>query len=296
MKRHANLYFALILMGAVWGAVFPITKIAVSTGHQAYGIIVWQSVVGIVLSGGITLLRGKRLPWAREAWWLFFGIAFFGSLAPNYFSYTATAHLPAGIISIVIGLVPLFAMPISLVLGFEKPSVIRAFGALCGAAAIFLIVGPSASLPDPTKIGYLFLALFAPLLYGFEGNFVTWYGTRGLDAVQILFGASVVGLIISVPMALGFGQMISPFQVWQPEEWAILIAALLNWGAYVGFVWLISKAGPVFSSQVAYLITGWGVVWSMLFLDERYSIWVWMAFALMILGVILVQPRETAKG
>jgi len=295
LRRHGGLYLALIVMGAVWGAVFPITKVAVSTGHQAYGIIVWQSVIGIFLSGGITLWRGKKLPFSIEHMWLFAGIAFFGSLAPNYFSYTATAHLPAGIISIVIALVPLFSMPISLVMGYEKPSIIRFTGAAFGAVAIVLIAGPSASLPDTSKVGYLFLALFAPLFYGAEGNFMTWYGPRGLDPVQILFGASVVGLAVSVPIALGFGQIITPFQPWGAAEWAIFIAAVLNWGAYVGFVWLIGRAGPVFSSQVAYLITAWGVVWSMLFLGERYSIWVWMAFVLMLVGVLLVQPRETSK-
>ena len=27
---------------AIWGAVFPITKVAVSTGHKPFGIMVWQ--------------------------------------------------------------------------------------------------------------------------------------------------------------------------------------------------------------------------------------------------------------
>ena len=158
-----------------------------------------------------------------------------------------------------------------------------------------MIAGPSTSLPDPTKVGYLFLALFAPLLYGIEGNFVTWHGPRGLDPVQILFGASVVGLVVSVPITIGFGQTITPFQAWGAPEWAIFTAAILNWGAYVGFVWMIGRAGPVFSTQVAYLVTAWGVVWSMLFLGERYSIWIWAAFILMLIGVLLVQPREAVK-
>jgi len=51
----------------------------------------------------------------------------------------------------------------------------------------------------------------------------------------------------------------------------------------------------VFSSQVSYLVTGWGIVWSMLFLGERYSLWVWAAFALMITGILLVRPRGQEK-
>ena len=43
-------------------------------------------------------------------------------------------------------------------------------------------------------------------------------------------------------------------------------------------------AGSVFASQIAYLVTGFGVVWSMLLLGERYSAPVWAAFALMLRG------------
>lgn len=278
-------------MGAAWGAVFPITKIAVSTGYKPYGILVWQAVIGIVLSGVVTLVRRRKLKFRREHIWLFVGISVLGSVAPNYFTYTAAAHLPAGIISIVIALVPLFAMPIALMLGFEKPSAMRLMGALSGAAAIALLIGPEASLPDPSKIGFVLLALVAPLIYAAEGNFMTWYGPRGLDAMQILFGASVIGLVISLPMAVGLGQAISPFQPWDAPRQAIFYAAILNWAAYVSFVWLIARAGPVFSSQVAYLVTGWGIVWSMLFLGERYSLWVWAAFGLMLFGILLVRPK-----
>jgi len=284
-------YAVLIAMGAAWGAVFPITKIAVSTGYKPYGILVWQAVIGIVLSGVVTLVRRRKLSFRREHIGLFLGISLLGSVIPNYFTYTATAHLPAGVISIVIALVPLFSMPMALMLGFEKASAIRFLGAISGAAAIGLLIGPEASLPDPSKIGFLFLALVAPLIYAAEGNFMTWYGPRGLDAMQILFGASVVGLVISVPMAVGLGQVITPFQPWDAPVRAIFFAAILNWAAYVSFVWLIARTGPVFSSQVAYLVTGWGIIWSMVFLGERYSIWVWGAFGLMLLGILLVRPK-----
>jgi drug/metabolite transporter (DMT)-like permease len=65
---------------------------------------------------------------------------------------------------------------------------------------------------------------------------------------------------------------------------------VLNALAYAGYVWLVGRAGSLFASQVAYLVTGFGVLWSMILLGERYSAWVWAAFALMLVGVALVQP------
>ena len=62
--------------------------------------------------------------------------------------------------------------------------------------------------------------------------------------------------------------------------------------AYTGYIWLVGRAGAVFASQVAYVVTLGGVLLSALFLGERYSAWVWSALALMIAGLALVQPRR----
>ncbi len=55
-------------------------------------------------------------------------------------------------------------------------------------------------------------------------------------------------------------------------------------------------AGPVFSSQVSYVVTLAGVFLSALILSESYSSWVWMALVLMLAGLTLVQPRAVARA
>ena len=51
-------------------------------------------------------------------------------------------------------------------------------------------------------------------------------------------------------------------------------------------------SGPVFASQVGYIVTATGVLLGMAFYDERHSIWVWAALALMMVGLSLVKPEE----
>ena len=62
--------------------------------------------------------------------------------------------------------------------------------------------------------------------------------------------------------------------------------------AYSGFIWLVAHAGPVFAAQVAYLVTGSGIVQGMIFYGERHSPWVWGALCLMFAGLALVKPRR----
>jgi drug/metabolite transporter (DMT)-like permease len=106
---------------------------------------------------------------------------------------------------------------------------------------------------------------------------------------QLLLGASLVGSVLAAPLAAGTGQLVWPVG-WGAAEWAVLLSGMLNAVAYAGYVWLVGRAGSVYASQIAYLVTGFGVLWSMALLGERYSAWVWAAFGLMLAGVALVQP------
>lgn len=288
-------YVALLGMGAAWGLVFPITKIAVSTGYKPFGILVWQMVIGVFLMGTFTLLRGRKLVFSRKYLLLFTGIACLGAVVPNYFSYTATANLPGGIMPILIALVPLFSLPIALLFGYDKPALWRFVGVMMGGAAVILLIGPKASLPDPTKTGFVLLGVVAPIAYAFEGIFMTWINEKRLDPFQILFGSSIVGLILSVPLALATGTFINPLVPWTAPEWAVLGSTIVNQIAYVGYIWLIGRTGPVFASQVAYLVTAFGVLGSMVILGERYSGYIWAALGLMLIGLFLVQPRRGKK-
>ncbi len=53
-----------------------------------------------------------------------------------------------------------------------------------------------------------------------------------------------------------------------------------------------ARAGAVFASQTSYIVTAAGVIWAMLILNERFPPAVWLAAAVMLGGMFLVQPRE----
>jgi drug/metabolite transporter (DMT)-like permease len=78
-------------------------------------------------------------------------------------------------------------------------------------------------------------------------------------------------------------------------EGALVILASLSAVVYAAYIWLAMAAGSVFASQVSYVVTGSGVVWALVILGERFSPLAWLALAVMLAGVALVQPRERAK-
>ena len=162
MSRNLGPMFALLIMGAGWGITSPLSKIAVSTGHQPLGLVFWQMVIGAVLLGAIVFVRGGRLALGRRQITLYLAIAFLGTILPNAASYRAAAHLPAGVMSIVIAMVPMFAFPIALALGQDRFSIARVVGLGLGLGGVALLVGPEASLPDRAMVAFIPLALIAP--------------------------------------------------------------------------------------------------------------------------------------
>ena len=291
MNRWSAL-IVLLLMGAGWGFTTPLMKLSVSEGYRHFGLIFWQFVIASGVLLGINLVRGKGLPWDARHLRIYVIISMIGTLLPNASSYEAARHLPAGIMAIIIATVPMFAFPLAIALGQDRFSWMRLVGLILGLGGVALLVQPSA-LPSPELAIFVVLALIAPAFYAVEGNYVAKFGTGQADAIQTLLGASLVGVFLSIPFALLSGSWITPALPLALPDYALIASSITHAVVYATYVWLLGRAGAVFTSQVGYLVTGFGLVWSIALLGESYGGPVWIAVAIILAGVALVSPKET---
>ena len=283
----------LLACGIAWGMTIPLTKIAVSTGHEPLGLIFWQLAVGTLALGAIAIVRRVRLPLGRRTLGYFLVIGVLGTIFPNTFTYLSVSHLPAGVLAIVIATVPMFALAIATAMRLERLEPLRALGVVLGAVAVALLLGPEASLPEPEKAVFVVVALIAPACYGAEANYIAVRAPPEVDAISTLLGASALGTLIAWPLAVGTGSWVDLSGRWGDAEWALLAASPCHVTAYTVYVWLVGAAGAVFAAQVSYVVTVSAVLLSALLLAERYSSWVWLALVVMIAGLALVQPRTS---
>jgi drug/metabolite transporter (DMT)-like permease len=292
VKNPLGLYLFLAVLGAGWGLNSVLAKIAVSGGYAPFGLIFWQLVITSLILGVICWMRGSwpKLGWSQLRMALF--VALIGTIVPNAASYRAAIDLPAGLLALLLSLVPICAFPLALVMGNEQFSGRKLLGLSLGALAVALLVLPDEALPDAAMLALLPLAVIAPICYGLEGNGVAKWGTGGLSPVELLFLASLLGAAIVLPLAIVTGQWISPAPPYALPDLALVASAMIHALVYTGYVWLVGRAGAVFASQVAYLVTGFGIFWAMAILGESYASSFWGAMALMLLGVFFVQPRK----
>ena len=294
-RRQIVFYTAfLAVLGAGWGFTQPLTKIAVSTGYQHFGLVFWQMVIGAVFMTVINAVRRKRAPFGLRYLRLYLIIAIIGTVLPNSASYQAAVWLPSGVLSLLLSLVPMFAFPVALAMGLDHFSYRRLGGLGCGLAGVLLLVAPGTDLSMDLPVFWILIGLIAGLCYAFEGNIIAKWGTLDLDAFQVLQGASLVGATLLLPVTVMTGQFIDPALPWDIPQWALVVSALVHVVVYAGYMWLVGKAGSVFAVQVSYLVTGFGLIWAKIILSETYAPTLWLALAMMFAGLYLVQPRPKA--
>ena len=291
-------YAGLLAIGTAWGSSMPLIKIAVGGGYRPTSILAIQTLLTVVVIGVFVVASGqwRRIPLDRAHLRLYAFVGIIGMAIPHMASLTGTAHLPAGVMSIIMSLVPLFVLPLSLLIGLERFRARRMAGVMLGALAITLLIAPDTSLPDPGLWIWVLLGALAPLFYAIEGMYVSQSKAQAAGPFIVLWMGSVLALFIAVPLALVTERIHWPPDGLGVPEAAIAASGLVSVIAYAGYIALLRFAGPVFGAQVSYVVTGTGIMWAMLLLGERYSPWVWAALALLFAGLFLVQPRRNPIG
>lgn len=286
-------WLLLLFFGLCWGLTIPLSKVATSTGHHPIGLIFWQLLITVVILAVPALVRKLPMPLSMRHLSYYFGIALIGTLIPGTFSFWSYAYLPAGIVAIVIATVPMFALVIALMLRQEIFRYQRLAGIFLGVFALMLIALPKASLPENVGVVFLVLPLITAIAYGAEGSFISKFDPNDTNPITSLLVASVLGIFVAAPLALFRGDFVDLSGAWGKAEIALVFGSALHGMTYAGFIWLIKRAGPVFSSQIAYIVTLSAVFVSWLFLNETYAWTIWFALVLMVAGLWLVQPNTS---
>jgi drug/metabolite transporter (DMT)-like permease len=85
------------------------------------------------------------------------------------------------------------------------------------------------------------------------------------------------------------------YLLWTESPWVDGLITLHGAVSAVGFTLfftLVRIAGPVYFSQVAYLVTFFGIGIALVVFGERYSLWHWVALVVTVFGVWLVNSAQ----
>ena len=284
----------LLFMGTAWGLSFSLGKIAVENGAKPFGISQFQVMLSGVILLVITLLRRKPMRDMFDKIGFIFIIAMLGAAVPGVLFYYAAPHVPAGVLSITVALIPLMTYGFSIPLKMEKFSLVRFLGLVFGVIAICFIALPENSLPNREALPWILLACVSALCYAVENIILGFKSAITVGPIRLAMGMNLIAAIILLPITLMTDSFFVPSFPPQTVDYAVIGLGLITVVAYTMFVMSVALFGPVFASQVGYLVTLTGVFWGILIFDESHSIWIWLSLAAMITGLALVAPRDKA--
>ena len=298
-----NILFATVLLllgGAGYGSTFAANKIVADAGFPVLAYLFWQSLLGAVFVFGLHAARWRRPNTSPRAVAHYVGSASFGMLIPTGVLAFVADVLPASVLTLTMTLIPSLTYAFAFILRVERLRWLSLAAIVLGLGGVLMIVLPQGSLPDASAAIWILPALIAPISAATNNLIVATLRPPESDSLtlggSVLLGGSVVMLLIA---ALS-GDLVV---FWQSS--AALTGVL--WAAVaqaVGFFCLyevIRRAGPVFFSQISYVIVACGIGWGFALFGERPSAWVWGAVALMTLGLALAnaavaRPSPTAEG
>ncbi|MEX2298609.1 MAG: DMT family transporter [Dongiaceae bacterium] len=284
--------FCLVIMGAAWGGNTAIAKVAALAGASALGLVQIEAI-----GSGLTILAiciaTRRVPPISRTHLGFYTIAgLLGMMFPGAMIFWIAPYIPVGILALLFTLVPMTTYGLSLLFTIERLVWIRLLGLVIGLIGTALVILPGAGLPGAHAVGWTMIGLVVPALYSLQNVYIAAKWPGGADPLAISCGTLICGGIAFLPVVLIPGEFMTMAPPWGTVEWSAIALLTLNALATSIFMWLLRFAGAVFASQTAYFVTLWGILWGMIIYDEQHSLMVWLAAALLFLGVALVTVGE----
>lgn len=288
-------WIVLLVMGVAWGYTVILAKVITAGGGHPFGIAMWTSALGAGFLLVFSAIRRRPISLRRDVLWLYPVCGLLGVVVPAVSFYFAAPHLPAGVLSITVTVGPILTFLFSAFFGLERFASLRVLGVAFGVLAVALLVAPETSLPDPSAVPWVLLACVPGLCYALENMILTFRLPAGVSPFMITCGNYLVSWVVLMGVVAATDSFVPLAWPWGVVEWSIAGMAAINAMGYGLFIYLITYAGAVFATQVAYLVTISGVAWGIIIFDEQHSVWVWLSLACILTGLTLIRPRRPPR-
>lgn len=284
--RHAALF---ILLSAVWGTAFMVTKVGLQTVPPALLAALRFDLAAVVLFGYLAI-RGVQWRPRGTDWYplLTGGVLIIG--VHHAFLFAGQQYVTSAVAAVLLGLIPVVTPTLTrLTSTGQRLSPLGAIGVLVGFVGVVVIADPNlATLTvDARGVGLvlasaLAFALGAVLTYGREP-------TLSLPAEQAwMMGIGSVTLHVA---SVTLGEPVPDAFTTEALVALVYLAVVAGIGGFVLYFVLLDALGPIEVSLLEYVIPVFAALTGWLVLGESLSVSTVAGFALIFAGFLLVKGR-----
>jgi drug/metabolite transporter (DMT)-like permease len=284
----------MLLLSLVWGGSFLFNGIAVRE-LPVFTIVAARVTLAALALHLVMRGAGLTFPRARGALVAFLVMSVLNNLIPFNLIVFGQGLIDSGLASILNAMTPIFTMLIAHVLtADEKIGPRKAFGILLGFAGVVVLFSGRDLLAGGAVLGQA-ACIGATISYGFAGIFGRRFARMGLEPMVVAAGQLTLSALVMVPLALAVDL---PKGLPAPSAAALAalagLALVSTAGGYTLFFRLLARAGATNVSLVTLLIPCSAILLGIAFLGERLSLHEAAGFAVIALGLLVIDGRLVA--
>jgi drug/metabolite transporter (DMT)-like permease len=206
-------------------------------------------------------------------------------------TFVVTEYVEAAMLSLIVTLQGFMVFAFAAITKVERATPRRLVGLLVGLIGVSLVLWTRFDMTDGAQNVWLLFAMVLPVLFAVEALVLAGRRPEHVDIFASVGIMMALSAIMLAPWAYLSGNLLRLGPGIGSLEILVLLMGVVGASSLLLAFHLIATAGAVFYSQSAYAMTIAGVVWGMLLLDEELSMLAWVAFAIIAVGMYLVEPK-----
>ncbi len=285
--------FLVLAVGLVWGLTPALSRMASGLGSNPLGLAVWVNAIAAAFCLSIAAYRRKLPRLRRSEFFFYLGWAVLAGILQRMTTFIVTAHVEAAMVSMIVTLQGFMVFAFAAVTKLDRATPRRLLGLLVGLVGVSIVLFTRFDIRNGAETGWLFFAMLLPLLFAVEALVLAGKRPAHVDIFASVGIMMALSTLMLAPIAYWSGNFMPLGPRIGQLEILVFLMGLVGASSLLLAFHLIATAGAVFYSQSAYTMTIAGVVWGMLLLNEELSMAAWIAFAIIAVGMYLVEPKAS---
>jgi drug/metabolite transporter (DMT)-like permease len=290
MSSH---YLQLVALSAVWGSSFMLTRFAAPLLGPNLLATLRMGMAALALGA---IMRALRMPWPWAHWRELGLLALLGVAAPHAMFAWSALYMPAGYAALLYVSAVLFGAFASAWMKEEALTGLKLAGCVLGIVGAALVVQLGPVQPTPRLLLAVAITIIGSAVSGMSTPLLKRAVTR-MEPLAITAGMHAIAFVLLLPGAL--------FELPRARFDPGALAAVFMMGTFTsGVAWwmyarLMRHLSPLAGLSSTFMITGFGVLWAVVFLGEKVDSGLYLGGGVLLLSCLLVSgvdPRPSWRA
>lgn len=288
MKTTIINWLLVLFVSLSWGASFMFTRLVVEEISPSHLVSI-RLLLAALLLGPLFITKEEFLKMSKVIPSLIL-LGIINAALPFFLFAWSAQELTAGMLSILNGTSPLFALIIAILLFRQNTTFLQVIGLLAGFIGLLIFIGL-----DEIRVVFfpVTLCLIGAFCYAYSNNVL--FNLNHINSSALASATMVSGFVFSIPLFLSESQSFS-FDLSLKTYLATLFLGLVSTGiSFIAYVVLLQRSSPVQASSIIFLVPITGIFWGAIFLNENIDQKVILGSLCILIGIGLTNIFKPKK-